>query len=239
MFLIAAALVLLVKAGITNLKHCAYTDSNCSQLVSDCLDVCADTSICPSSSCDSMKATYTATGMSEYGECYHNSGFYYITNCTYEEPKECSDYDICHVLCTTNNGECGGSCTFVGQYVTNSSNLNCDDEQVLTYYSNQYSAFERFSECFINTDNDASGEDQYLICNMGFNSSDSSVQYTKFVVPIVCITAVYCCIWFVWRRSEAEDEKFSVARQLSRANTKFFGGSSDSQTKSTGTTKPI
>lgn len=238
MFLIAAALVLLVRAGITNLEHCTYSDSNCSSEV-NCLDVCAATSICPASSCDSMASTYISTGMAEWGECYYNSPSYFITNCTYEEPSECSDYDICLVFCTTNNGECGGTCVFIGQYVTNSSDLNCNDEQVLTHYSSLYSAFEGFSKCFINTENDASGEDWYLICNMGY--PDSSTEYTKFLIPIVCITAVYCCIWFVWRRSEAEDKEFWIARQLTRANTKFFGGSSvsPSQNNSTGNTKPI
>jgi len=234
MFLTASALVLLVRAGITSLSNCQYSDSTCTTEVT-CLDVCATTSICAptsSSTCDSMKSTYTATGMSEWGECYPNSGSYFNTTCTYEAPPECSEYDICIVSCTANNGKCGGTCTFVGQNVANSSELNCDNTQLLTHYTDSYSGFKGFgfSNCFTRTD---TGQDAYLICNMGY--PDSGFQFSKIVVPIVCIVAVYCCIFFVWRRSEAEDKKFWIARQI--ANTKLFGGSPKST--STGTTKPI
>jgi len=188
---------------------------------------CSSTS---SSTCDSMKSTYTATGMSEWGECYFNSPLYFNTTCTYEEPAECSDYDICIVSCTSTNGKCGGTCTFVGQHVNNSAELNCNTKDVLTHYTNSYSGFKGFSNCFTRTD---TGQEQYLVCNMGY--PDSGFKFSKFVIPIICIVAVYCCIFIVWRRSEAEDKKFWIQRQI--ANTKLFGGSPKSTT--TGNTKPI
>lgn len=212
MFLIALDLIILARSEIAHLTFCEYTDSSCS-IEDQCHDVCDSNDLCSTTSCDYWESTYTAGGMTEYGECYSNAGSYYIANCTdvEVEPATCSDFDICHVSCQSHNGGCGSGCTLAaGQNVLNSTDYNCD--HMRGYYTMVYEEFEDFMRCFNNTADVASGEDFYLICNMDSPESpgsDSDTEwYSKALIPIVSITAVYCCIWIVWRQSKAAERKF-------------------------------
>jgi hypothetical protein len=199
MILVATALLQLVKAEITTLTYCQYKYANCTHEVL-CRNICEnDPDKCQLNSCDGLRKSYTDLGMSEYGECFSNSGAYYLANCTGPEPLECADYDLCHVGCTSSNLQCAG-CSFIGQYVNGSD--NCDDQELHSAMVNIYDQFEDFRKCFKNT---ASGQDYYVICNMG---SSESMDWARIIIPIVSITAVYCCIWFVWRQSEADEKSF-------------------------------
>jgi len=150
--LLAIAFALLSQADITTLTHCAYSDSDCST-ETYCLDVCADsTTTCSSySSCHSVESLYT--GMSEWADCYVNGGDFYITNCTDDydsaESSSCSDYDICQVFCTSTNGNCDGSCYYVGYNINIADYNDCDDME--DFYSDSFDDFEGFLTCFNNT----------------------------------------------------------------------------------------
>lgn len=155
-----------------------------------------------------------------------------MVNCTGMEDssddKICSDYDICHVSCPTRDHTCGDTCTFIGQNI-NGSNYNCDDDVIYSAFKNMYDDFEAFGECFNNTNYVVSGEDYYLICNMG---SSKSTDWARIIVPIVSITAVYCCIWFVWRQSEADEKSFWKSRMTLSMST-LRGDKKDTSTTAT------
>jgi len=241
MMLIATVLNLLVRADITHLSWCQYSDSNCTEEVICVYNCDEQPTLCSWSSCNSLKATYENLGMSEYGECFTNPNGTFMANCTgdgdEDGDKDCSDYDICRVFCTTNDRTCSGDCLFIGMNIVNGSNYNCDDYEIYSAMQNSYADFEDFDKCFTNTNEDGSGEDNYLICNMGGSKGSSkSTDWARIIVPIVSITAVYCCIWYVWRQSEADEKSFWKSRSSMTMST--FRGKKDTSTTATQQGKP-
>jgi len=217
MFLLALDVIILVRAEIIGLTFCQYSDSSCSNDDPLCTDVCDSNDACATRSCDYFKPVYTAGGMTEYGECYANKGSYYLANCTdiEEEPSKCPDFDICEVSCETRDVGCGSGCYFTGKYVTNSTDYNCD--HMVQHYTTVYDEFQAFGRCFNNT-----GQDFYLICNMGSPGSEEEEWYGRVLIPLASIAAVYCCIWIVWKQSQDAENKFWSTKK-----------------RATGTTKPI
>jgi len=213
MFLIALDLIFLARAEIIDLTYCEYSDSSCSS-EDLCRDVCDNTDLCPLSSCAGMADVYLDNGTREYGECWSDGGSYYLANCTdveesSDEPSKCTDFDICEVFCQTKNGGCGAGCQFIGRSVTNSSDYSC--KHMEQYYAGVYDEFESFGRCFNNTAVYASGQDYYLICNMDVDSTGSEdVDSLNVIIPIASITAVYCCMYVVWRHSKTGEEKFAA-----------------------------
>jgi len=224
MFLLALDLIILARAEIIHFTYCQYSDSSCSDDEPLCTDVCDSNALCATSSCDYYESVYTSGGMTEYGECYANGGSYYLANCTdieesSEEPSRCADFDICEVSCQTRNGGCGSGCYFTGRYVTNSTDYSCD--HMRQYFKTVYDEFETFDKCFNNTAVYASGQDYYLICNMDGEStgSDEDAWYIRVLVPLASIGAVYCCIWIVWRQSQAAGEKYRSGEKSATGTT--------------------
>jgi len=205
MILIATALLLLVKAEITNFTYCQYSYANCTNELL-CQNLCeTNQQACQLYSCAQYRTTYKNEGMSEYGVCYTSGGQHKMISCIETEPLVCSDYDICHVYCTSRNLQCEGPCYL--QYVQNlNGSYDCDDEELISKIESVHGEFKEFNGCFNNTKRYKSGEDYSVVCNLG--SSSKTINWGKIIIPIVSITAVYCCIWYVWRRSEAEEKNF-------------------------------